>query len=226
VDGIAFHPVVRGGKEEARKHPLARGERAWQAGGMSSVATMPQVEPSTYRFSVEEYYKLGEVGIFHPRDRVELLDGEIIVMSPIGLRHIQAVNWCNDCLVEQHRRRYLVSPGNPIWLHEYSEPQPDMMLVPRVRKLSRQVRPEDVFLLVEISDSSLAYDRERKRTAYAEAGVREYWIVNLQEDIIEVFREPADGKYIVMLSFAPGQQLSPLAFEDVIVPVSDIIPPR
>ena len=193
---------------------------------MSSVATLPQTQPSPYRFSVEEFYKLGEAGIFRPRDRVELLDGEIIVMSPIGLRHVQAVGWINECLVDQRRRRYLVSAGNPVWLNEHSEPQPDMMLVPRVRKLERHPRPEDVFLLLEISDSSLAYDRERKLAAYAKAGVREYWIVNLQQDIFEVFRQPADGKYQVALTFTPGQTLSPLAFEDVKVPVADIIPPR
>ncbi len=75
---------------------------------------------------------------------------------------------------------------------------------------------------MEVSDTSLTFDRKRKR----KAGVREYWIVNLQEDIIEVFRQPKGGKYKVELRFAPGQQLSPLAFEDVIVPVADVIPPR
>ncbi|MEA3208407.1 MAG: hypothetical protein QOE70_1464 [Chthoniobacter sp.] len=193
---------------------------------MSSATIVPQTQPSPYRFSVEEFHKLGEVGIFGPRDRVELLDGEIIVMSPIGIRHVQAVNWINECLVEQARRRYMVSPGNPVWLHEYSEPQPDMMLVPRVRKLEHHPHPEDVFLLVEVSDSSLAYDRERKLTAYAKAGVRECWIVNLQQDVIEVLRQPEDGKYAVALIFPPGKSLSPLAFEDVTVPVADIIPPR
>ena len=193
---------------------------------MSSIATMPQTQPCPYRFSVEEFHKLGEVGFFRPRDRVELLDGEIIVMSPIGIRQVQAVNWINECLVEQARRRYMVSPGNPIWLHEYSEPQPDMMLVPRVRKLKHHPHPDDVFLLIEVSDSSLTYDRERKLTAYAKAGIREYWIINLQQDILEVFRQPADGKYQVALTFTAGQTLHPLAFEDVIVPVEDIIPPR
>jgi Uma2 family endonuclease len=101
-----------------------------------------------------------------------------------------------------------------------------MMLVPRLRKLSRQVRPEDVFLLVEASDTSLAFDRKRKLKAYAEAGVREYWIVNLKKDVVEVFRQPTAGKYQIELRFAPGQQVSPLAFDDVIVPVADIIPPR
>ena len=193
---------------------------------MSSAASEPQTQPCPYRFSVEEFHKLGEVGIFRPRDRVELLDGEIIVMSPIGIRHVQAVSWMVECLVEQARRRYLVSPGNPVWLHEFSEPQPDMMLVPRVRKIEHHPRPEDVFLLVEVSDSSLTYDRDRKLAAYAAAGVREYWIVNLQQDLIQVFREPSDGTYNVVLSFITGQTLSPLAFEDVTVSVTEIIPPR
>jgi Uma2 family endonuclease len=193
---------------------------------MSSAVSEPQSQPWPYRFSVEEFHKLGEVGIFRPRDRVELLDGEIIVMSPIGIRHVQAVSWINECFVEQARRRYLVSPGNPVWLHEFSEPQPDMMLVPRVRKMEHHPRPHDVFLLVEVSDSSLTYDRDRKLKAYASAAVREYWIVNLQQDVIEVFREPSDGKYNVALTFIAGQTLSPLAFADVTVSVAEIIPPR
>jgi len=193
---------------------------------MSSAATLPDLQPHPYRFSVEEYHHLWETGFFKPEDRVELLDGEIIIMSPVGLRHVQAGNWIVECLVEQARRRYMVSPGNPVWLHAHSEPQPDMMLVPRVRKLERHPRPEDVFLLVEVSDSSLAYDRVRKLTAYAKAGVREYWIVNLQEDVVEVFREPSDGSFGVTFQVRQGQTLSPLAFPDVTVLAADIIPPR
>jgi Uma2 family endonuclease len=193
---------------------------------MSSVATMPQVQPTKYRFSVEKYYKLGEVGVFGPEERVELLDGEILYRHPTTPRHALTSCFLNECFIDQHRGRYLVSPGNPIWLNEYSEPQPDMLLVPRVRKLLRQPRPEDVFLLVEVSDTSLAFDRKRKLKAYADAGVREYWIVNLKKDVVEVFRQPEGGKYKIELRFAPGQQVSPLAFEDVIVPVADIIPPR
>ena len=79
---------------------------------------------------------------------MELLDGEIIVMSPIGIRHVQAVSWINECFVEQARRRYMVSPGNPVWLNEHSEPQPDMMLVPRVRKMEHHPRPGGCFLFL------------------------------------------------------------------------------
>jgi Uma2 family endonuclease len=193
---------------------------------MSSTAILPPTAPTPYRFSVEEYHKLGEAGIFQPEDRVELLDGEIIVMSPIGIRHVMAVTWINECLVEQARRRYFVSPGNPVWLHDHSEPQPDMMLVPRVRPMVRHPHAEDVFLLVEVSDTSLAYDRGRKLAAYARAGVREYWIINLEDDCIEVFREPLDGAYRTELRFVSGQTFSPLAFPDVVVAGADVIPPR
>jgi Uma2 family endonuclease len=205
---------------------VASPQGVWQTLPMSSVASMPPAQPQSYRFSVEEYYKLGEAGIFQPDDRVELLDGEIFVMSPTSVRHAWAVTWITEWFVERHRKRYAVSPGNPIWLHDYSEPQPDIMLVPRVRRREHKTRPEEVFLLVEVSDSSLAFDRGRKRKAYAEAGVREYWIVNLEEDVLEVFRQPEGGSYAVALRFALGESVSPLAFEDVMVPAAEIIPPR
>lgn len=187
---------------------------------------MPSAQPRPYRFSVEEYNKLGEIGFFQPEDRVELLDGEILIMSPIGLRHIWALTWINEWFGDHRRGRYVVSPGNPVFLHDYSEPQPDLMLVPRPGKKLRKSRAKEVFLLVEVSDSSLAFDRGRKCKAYAEAGVREYWIVNLEEDVIEVLRQPEAGKYTVALRFALGESVSPLAFEDIVVPVEQIIPPR
>jgi Uma2 family endonuclease len=205
---------------------LASLQALWQRSVMSSVATMQSAEPQTYRFSVDEYYKLGEAGIFHPRDRVELLDGEILVMSPIGLRHVWAVTWVTEWFNDRRRGRYAVSPGNPVFLHDYSEPQPDIMLVPRAGKKLHKSRAEEVFLLVEVSESSLAFDRGRKRKAYADAGVREYWIVNLEEDVVEVFRQPEDGRYAVALRFALGESVSPLAFEDIVVPVAEIIPLR
>jgi Uma2 family endonuclease len=136
------------------------------------------------------------------------------------------VSWITESLVAQARRRYLLTPGNPVWLHEHSEPQPDMMLIPRVRNRERHPRPEDVFLLVEVADTSLAYDRGRKLSAYAQAGVREYWTVNLEDDRVEVFRQPSEGQYPIALTFAADQTIHPLAFADVAVAVADIIPPR
>jgi Uma2 family endonuclease len=182
--------------------------------------------PCPYRFTVEEYHRLGETGFFQPEDRVELLNGEIILMSPIGIRHVQAVTWLVECLVEQARRRYMVSPGNPVWLSDISEPQPDLMLVPRTRRMKHHPQPKDVFLLLEVSDTSLAYDRDAKLKAYAEAKVREYWIVDLQGDAVDVYRRPSRGRYTASSTFSTEDVIHPLAFPDVAVPVRDIIPPR
>jgi Uma2 family endonuclease len=193
---------------------------------MSSVASISPAQPQSYRFLVEAYYKMGEIGIFQPDDRIELLDGEILFLHTISVRHAWVKTWIAEWFVDRHRGRYLVSPGNPVCLNPYSEPQPDIMLVPRVRRMEHMTRPEEVFLLVEISDSSLAFDLGRKRKAYAEAGVREYWVVNLEEDVLEVFRQPKRGKYAVELRFTLGESVSPLAFDDVVVPVAEIIPPR
>ena len=199
----------------------------WQPSGMSSVVAMPPaVQPQPYRFSVEEYHKLGEAGILQPRDRVELLDGEILIMSPIGLRHVWAVTWVTEWFNDRRKERYAVSPGNPVFLHEFSEPQPDIMLVPRAGKTLQKTTAEDVFLLIEVSDSSLSFDRTRKLKAYAAARVREYWIVNLEEDVVEVFRQPKGAKYAMKSRFGLGESVSPLAFGDIVVPVAEMIPPR
>ncbi len=184
-------------------------------------------EPEPYRFTVEEWHRLGEAGIFHEDDRVELLDGEIIIMSPIGSRHALAFALLNEELGEQNRRRFFIWPGNPVEADNRSEPLPDLTLVPRSHRTSRR-HPfsQDAFLIVEISDSSLAYDRTRKLGKYATTGVREYWIVNLKDDVIEVHREPVEGQYAQVTRHGPGETISPLAFPDVLIPVAEIIPAR
>src|SRR2546430_17706836 len=121
-------------------------------------------EVATYRFSVEEFNKLGEAGIFDEDDRVELLDGEIIVMSPIGRQHAGIVMRLNWALQRRLGDRALLNPQNPAVLDEFSEPLPDFTLLkPRPDfYTSAHPGPEDIFLLIEVSDTTLAYDRGRK----------------------------------------------------------------
>src|SRR5438105_5191832 len=149
-------------------------------------------EVATYRFSVEEFNKLGEVGIFDEDDRVELLDGEIIVMSPIGTqraRTVMRLNW-----VLQHRLgdRVLFDVQSPTVMDEFSESLPDIMLLkPRADFYSSaHPRPDDILLLIEVSDTTLAYDRGRKLRKYAESGLVEVWIVDVNGHTIEQFRSP------------------------------------
>ena len=181
----------------------------------------------TYKFSVEEYEKLAEVGIFGEDDRVELLNGEIIIKHAIGHRHAQAVTNLVELFMEQARRRYMVSPQNPVWLDEWSMPEPDIVLIPRSQRTAgRHPKPSEALLVIEVADSSLHYDRRDKMRAYARAGVREFWILNLEDDVFETFREPDGEIFAVTQSAGAGADLSPLAFPDVRIAVDDVIPPR
>ncbi|HEV3410678.1 MAG TPA: Uma2 family endonuclease [Chthoniobacterales bacterium] len=179
----------------------------------------------TYRFSVEEFNKLGEVGIFDEDDRVELLDGEIIVMSPIGRAHAGIVLRLNTVLNQRLHTRALVNPANPAVLDEYSEPLPDFTLLKPKADFykSGHPRPEDILLLIEVSDTTLAYDRGRKLRKYAEREVREVWIVNVKDLVIEQFRVPAGQTYSSSRVFRRGEQITMEAFPDVVFEVSELI---
>jgi Uma2 family endonuclease len=184
-------------------------------------------EPVPYRFSVKDWHRLGESGLFEPRDRVELLDGEIIIMSPIGGRHAWCVTFLTELFVEQNRRRYFLWPGNPVEADTYSEPLPDLTLVPRTQKnAKRHPRTREALLIVEVADSSLAHDRNRKLHKYAQAGVREYWIVNLKQDVVEIYRSPKGQDYLHQSIAKAGDDVAPQAFPDLKLPVNDIIPRR
>ena len=188
---------------------------------------MLREEPAPYRFTVKDWHRLGDAGVFDEEKRLELLDGEIIAMSPIGNRH--AVATCNliEFFADNNRRRYVVSPGNPIEADQFSEPVPDLMLLPRAQKTARRhPLTNEAFLVVEISDSTLSYDRGRKLRKYAKSGVQEYWIVNLQDDVIEVYRSPEGEKYLETSVAKDCHLIAPQAFPDTAVAVNEIIPAR
>jgi Uma2 family endonuclease len=179
----------------------------------------------TYRWTVEEYEELGRVGIFDENDRVELLNGEIIVMSPIGYRHATAVTLLTQFFIENSRRRYVVTPGNPFILDEHSEPQPDLCLAePVIVTQGHHPGPEQIFLVIEVSDSTLAYDRKDKGPAYARNGLTEYWLFNLADNRLEVHREPATDGYRQTRSLQANETIAPLAFPDLKLRVGDFLP--
>ena len=120
---------------------------------------------ATYKFTTEDFYHLYGTGIFDSKDRVELLNGEIIIMHAIGYRHAQAVTNFTSDFGEQARRRFMISPQNPVELEQYSAPQPDLTLVPMSRRYAkRHPTPAEVFLIIEVADSSLSYDRRDRKT--------------------------------------------------------------
>jgi Uma2 family endonuclease len=186
---------------------------------------MSVLHAPTYRWTVEEYEELGRAGIFDENDRVELLNGEIIVMSPIGYRHATAVTLLNRFFVKNENGHYVVTPGNPFILDQHSEPQPDLCLAEQViLTQGHHAGPGQIFLVIEVSDSTLAYDRKDKGPAYARNGVREYWILNLSSNVLEVYREPDAAGYRETQILGREETIAPLAFPDVTLRVGDFLP--
>ncbi|MGH2588820.1 MAG: Uma2 family endonuclease [Dehalococcoidia bacterium] len=186
--------------------------------------TVPATVPRR-RFTVDEYYRMAEAGILHEDDHIELLDGEIIEMSPIGGRHAACVNCLAELFITRLAGRAIVGIQNPVHLSSGSEPEPDIALVrPRPdRYASGHPRPADIFLLVEVADSSLTYDRDVKLIFYAEAGIPEAWIVDLNAARILVYRAPRPDGYRQMTIVGPEEALSPIAFPDLVLAAGEIL---
>jgi Uma2 family endonuclease len=177
-----------------------------------------------HRFTVDEYHRMGAAGVFHEDDRVELLDGEIVEMSPIGAPHVACVIRLTALLSRLAGTAALVSVQNPVTLERRSEPQPDVVLLPRRADLSGAWLPDhaDTLVVIEVADTSVEYDRNKLRL-YADAGIPEVWLVNLPEDHIEVYRSPRPGSYGTTRVARRGETLTPLQAPAVTLRVEDIL---
>jgi Uma2 family endonuclease len=176
------------------------------------------------RFTVDEYHRMAEAGILRADERVELLDGDVVEMSPTGDRHIEAVNRCTDqfaALVVARRAR--ISTQNPVWLGPHTEPQPDVALVPR--EVLGAPRLGEILLAIEVADSSVDDDRTTKVPLYARAGVPETWLLNVEAGELEVYREPGPEGYGRVFTRRPEQQVAAEAFPDLVLRVADLLPP-
>ena len=160
-----------------------------------------------YRFTVDEYHRMGEAGIFDEDARVELIGGQIIVMSPIGEPHSRCVNNYTEELVSIPGRTWRLSVQNPIHLGGHSEPVPDITLVPRDYMVGNPTA-EHIMLVIEVSDSTLRSDRRVKVPLYAAAGIREVWITDLKGSRVICFSELHDGHYQVVTQVRRGERLT------------------
>ncbi len=186
---------------------------------------MSQLHATPYRWTVEEYEELGRAGFFQGDQRVELFKGEIIAMSPIGYRHATAVTLLTKFLIRRSQDRFEVSSQNPFDLDGRSQPQPDLSLLdPVVVTQGHHATPDQIFLVIEVSDSTVRYDREDKGPAYAARGIREYWLLNLETNQLEVFRAPGPGGYGETTILGPDATIAPLAFPDLELRVGDFLP--
>ena len=191
----------------------------------------PAPEPAAYtpqkrKFTVAEYYRMAEAGILKPEERVELIEGEIIVMPPIGPGHAWSVTIANQVFSTFAAGRFFVQVQNPIRLDDGSEPEPDVALL-RLRPEgygAAHPTPADVLLIIEVADSTLAYDREVKAQIYGRAGVVETWVRNLPEDCIERFTEPGPEGYGQHTVHRRGETLTPVSLPEVALAVGDLLP--
>jgi Uma2 family endonuclease len=177
-------------------------------------------EPSARLFTVDEYYRMAEVGILRPDERVELIEGVVVQMPPIGPDHAGSVDSLNETFGDRLRPRVRVRVQNPIRLDGMAEPEPDITLLRpeserRLPYRSSHPTLEDLFLVVEVSDSTLAYDLGEKAAMYSRAGVPDLWIIDVNGDRIVVHREPTADGYASVTPVERGMTISPLAFPDV-----------
>ncbi len=189
---------------------------------MSAVLDYPQ----RHAISTTEYLRMGESAVFAVNTRMELIEGEIIEMAPIGSRHAGAVKILNRLFGRLVGEEAIVSVQDPLIIGDRSVPQPDLVLLkPRADSYaSAHPTPADVLLVVEVADTTLAFDLSTKIPLYARHGVPESWVVDLGERAIRVFRDPSASGYRTSFAVSVGESVSPSALPDVSVAVALIFP--
>jgi Uma2 family endonuclease len=182
-------------------------------------------EPRKHYFTVEEYYRMAQSGIFSEDDRVELIEGEVVEMSPIGSTHQGCVNELSSLLTETLGRAAIVQVQGPIHIDKYSEPQPDIALLKPRRDFYRRslATPADVLLIIEVGDTSAQYDRNVKLPLYAQSGIPEAWLINLPKDFIELHSEPKNGKYQKVQRVRRGKKLVSATIPELTLDAAEIL---
>jgi Uma2 family endonuclease len=183
------------------------------------------VQLVTRRFTVDDFYRMAQAGILTEDDRVELIEGQVVEMAPIGSGHASRVARLTHLFGRGVGDRALVWVQNPIRLSEFSEPQPDVTLLRPRGDYYAQAHPgpADVLLVVEVADSSVVYDRQTKLLLYARAGIPEVWLEDLTRNVIEVYRSPSPQGYQETHRVGRGRRIAPQAFPDLDLAVDDLL---
>ena len=200
----------------------------WQEPPESAAVTPSESLPTREKrkFTAAEYYRMAEVGVLEPDERVELIDGVIVAMPPIGLRHAASVDISNEVLAQMAPGRFILRIQNPLRLSETMELVPDVMLLRRRADYYATAAPgpADALLVMEVSDSSLAYDREVKIPLYARAGVPQTLIKNLPGDCVESFDQPGPEGYARHIIYRRGDKIRLTSLPDLELAVTDLLP--
>jgi len=183
--------------------------------------------PSPRRFTVEEYYKMAEAGVLGQDERVELIEGEIIVMSPQGPRHASSSSLATKWFVLHCSDRCTVRIQLPIHLDNSSEPEPDVVLavLDEDDYGDHHPAPKEILMVMEVSDSTLEFDRVRKSRTYAKAGIGQYCLLNVQSRELEDYRHPSEDGYRSKQTYSVDESFKLAAFPSISVNVADLLPP-
>lgn len=191
-----------------------------QTRAMATDTSLDLLTP-VHRLSVDRYLRMGAAGMYGHEARLELIDGVVIEMTPIGARHVAAVMWLSRTIDRQLDAKHMISVQSPIVLRsERSVPEPDLSVVSLARDDARI--PERPLLTVEVAASSLRYDRQTKARLYAASGLEEYWIVNLAEAAVEVHRNAADGAWRERTVHRAGETIRALALPELSLDVAEL----
>lgn len=184
-------------------------------------------QPSLRLLTAAEYEQMIAAGIFNEDDRVELLEGVMVEIGPKGMKHATSTDRAARYFIRALGNRVIVRNQNPILLNDYSEPEPDLVLAaPEAHEYAyRHPASEDISLILEVADTSLAYDRHSKGLSYAGSGIVQYLILNINEMEIEDYREPSADGYRHKQTYTAGESFDLVAFPDITIKVSDLLPP-
>ena len=189
---------------------------------VSAILEYPQKHP----ISAEEYLRMGEAGVFAPEARLELIEGEILEMAPIGGPHVGRVIKLTRLFTERAGCRVDVSVQNSLVISDRSVPQPDVVLLKRRsdEQIASLPTVPDVLLVVEVGDTSLSFDLRAKVPLYARCGIPEVWVIDLDERLVRIFREPRADGYGITLSAAVGQRIACAALPEAAIEVGELFP--
>ncbi len=181
-------------------------------------------DPQRHLVTADEFQRMGEAGVFEPDARLELIEGEIIEMPPIGPPHSGRVNTLTRLFIQRAGDRAVVSVQHPAVVSDRSVPQPDLALLAARSDdyATAHPRPADVLLLVEVSDTTLRFDLHRKVPLYARCGIPEVWVVDVNDSVIRVFRDPAGGGYRTSFVAGPGDRVACGLMPEVFVESGEI----
>ena len=182
-----------------------------------------RVAMAYHRWSVEEYHQMAQAGLLDETDRVELIEGGLIDMAPIGSKHAFRVDSIARALQRAAGTSFLVRVQNPILLGEHSEPQPDIAVVKDKNYAEAHPGPDDVLLIVEVSDTTLAYDRDVKLSLYARHGIPEVWLLDVNSGELAVYREPAEGQYRLIRKPMRAEVVSPTLVPAVAISLAEVL---